>query len=152
MSPLIGVGVVVFKGCEVLLVRRAKGEKAGEWSIPGGHLEWGENLEAAARRELAEETGIRLSALGGLADVAELISRDGRGQVVVHYVLVDYWVRIGEKEASRARAMSDVSALRWQPVDRLDEVEMWEVTRRVIRRAAGLAGSPAGARRGKAGR
>ncbi|RMF67267.1 MAG: NUDIX domain-containing protein [Alphaproteobacteria bacterium] len=132
--------MVLFKGHAVLLVRRARGEKAGEWSIPGGHLEWGERLEAAARRELAEETGIRLDALGGLVDVAELIRQDRDGRVAVHYVLVDFWARVEADQARTARAMSDAAALRWQPLARLDEVPMWEVTRSVIRKAARLAG------------
>ncbi len=134
------MGVVLFKGREVLLVRRARGEKAGEWSIPGGHLEWGEALETAARRELAEETGIRLDTLGGLVDVVELIRHGPDGAVAAHYVLVDFWACVAADRARAARAMSDAAALRWQPLARLDEVPMWEVTRSVIRKAARLAG------------
>ncbi len=50
--------VVLLRGEDVLLVERATGAAAGRWSLPGGHLEPGETAEAAARRELAEETGL----------------------------------------------------------------------------------------------
>ncbi len=140
--PAVGVGVVVLNDEAVLLVKRARGEKAGEWSIPGGHLEWGEPLEAAARRELAEETGIRLDALGGLVDVVDLIRHGADGAVAVHYVLVDFWVRVSGEQARAARAMSDAAALRWQPLTRLADIPMWEATRMVIAKAARLAGVP----------
>lgn len=41
----------------VLLVERGSGEGAGLWSVPGGKVEPGESLEAAAAREVHEETG-----------------------------------------------------------------------------------------------
>ncbi len=128
----------------VLLVKRARGEKAGEWSIPGGHLEWGEPLEAAARRELAEETGIQLDAVDGLVDVVDLIRHGADGAVCVHYVLVDFWARVSEEQARAARARSDAAALRWQPLARLDDAPLWEATRAVIAKAARLAGITAG--------
>jgi 8-oxo-dGTP diphosphatase len=65
----------------VLLIERGEEPYAGWWAIPGGHVEPGETLEAAARRELLEETGIQ-------TDIVEQIGtfgdpgRDPRGWVV----------------------------------------------------------------------
>lgn len=42
----------------ILLVLRAYAPEAGRWTVPGGHVEPGETLEQAARREVAEETGL----------------------------------------------------------------------------------------------
>ena len=58
----VGVGVLVTRGgSEVLVGQRRGSHGAGDWALPGGHLEVGETWEACAARELEEETGIRLS-------------------------------------------------------------------------------------------
>ena len=57
-GPLTGVAGVVFKGDDVLLIRRGRAPAKGIWSIPGGLIEVGEGIEAALTRELDEETGV----------------------------------------------------------------------------------------------
>lgn len=57
--PKVGVGVAVMNQGKVLLGRRKGAHTAGEWSFPGGHLEFGETVEACASRELFEETGLK---------------------------------------------------------------------------------------------
>ena len=69
----MGVGAVVFKDGEVLLVRRGQEPALGSWSLPGGLVELGETLADAIRRELAEETGLTVTLLG--------ISRGGRARL-----------------------------------------------------------------------
>ena len=53
-------GFVVTRGRDVLMLRRAHPPKIGFLDIPGGFIEAGESLEGAARRELREETGLRV--------------------------------------------------------------------------------------------
>ncbi len=61
--PSVGVAIVVRDGSgRVLLGRRAVGWGAGAWCIPCGSVEWGEDVRAAAARELIEETGIHARA------------------------------------------------------------------------------------------
>lgn len=60
---------MVVRDGHVLLVLRAAGANKGLWSLPGGHLEPGETAEAAARREVFEETGLVVRTVGVLATV-----------------------------------------------------------------------------------
>ena len=61
--PRVGVAVFVLRDGRFLLGRRRGAHGAGEWALPGGHLEFGESIEACARREVAEETGLTLADL-----------------------------------------------------------------------------------------
>ncbi len=57
-APRIGVAVIVVRDGRVLLGQRLGAHGEGTWALPGGHLEFGETIEACAQRELAEETGL----------------------------------------------------------------------------------------------
>lgn len=57
-APRVGVGILVLQDGLLLLGRRRDAHGAGHWSAPGGKLEFGESIEAGARRELREETGL----------------------------------------------------------------------------------------------
>ena len=95
-------GVVCLRGDEVLLIRRGKAPRMGEWSIPGGRMEMGETVAAAALRELREETGVEAELLG-LIEVLDHISEHG------HAVLIDFAARwtagepVGGDDAMEAR-------------------------------------------------
>jgi len=58
--PRVGVGVIVLRDGRVLLGQRAGSHGAGTWALPGGHLEFGEDVADCARREVLEETGLTL--------------------------------------------------------------------------------------------
>ena len=87
--PICGVGIVVFHQQKVLLIRRGKPPRQGEWSIPGGKQKLGETLQQAARREVQEETGLKLGPLM-LVDVVDSIFKDSQGQIQYHYSLVEW--------------------------------------------------------------
>lgn len=82
--PRIGVGVMIIndKG-EVLIGQRQGSHGAGEWSFPGGHLEFGETIMETAIREAKEECNLDLSGLEliSVADERRYIETDGK-----HYV------------------------------------------------------------------
>lgn len=59
----IGVTALVLDGEKVLLGKRLQGRAADTWGFPGGHVEIGEQLAAAAARELQEETGLIVDSL-----------------------------------------------------------------------------------------
>lgn len=59
-NPTVGVAVLLVEDGKLLLVRR-RGSYSGQWCIPCGHVEWDEEVQEAAGRELFEETGIKVS-------------------------------------------------------------------------------------------
>ena len=59
-TPRVGVGVIIEKNGQVLLLKRTNVHGAGSWSTPGGHLEYGESPEECAIREVKEETGLNI--------------------------------------------------------------------------------------------
>jgi ADP-ribose pyrophosphatase YjhB (NUDIX family) len=61
-NPAVGVAVAVVKGRRILLVERGEGRYTGDWCIPCGYLEWGEDIREAAAREMLEETGLTVRA------------------------------------------------------------------------------------------
>lgn len=110
-SPLVGVGGVVIHRKRVLLIRRKREPLKGEWSIPGGLVELGEELHQAVRRELKEETGLEVEPLEIMA-VFDRIMRVPRGpaRVQYHFVIVDYACRW---KRGRISPSSDVVDARW---------------------------------------
>ena len=62
-NPIVGVGAVVLRGEKILLVKRGNEPFKGEWSIPGGKQKVSETVVEAVKREIYEETGIRIKKL-----------------------------------------------------------------------------------------
>ena len=126
--PLIGVGVVVFKDDRVLLIRRGKPPREGQWSLPGGRQRLGERVAQAAAREVAEEAGIEI-AVGGLIDVVDSITRDDSGAVEYHYTLVDV---AAEWRSGEAVAGHDAAEVVWADPGDLSPYDLWKETGRII--------------------
>lgn len=103
-------------GDDVLLRQHPEGGDrfAGRWNGVGGHVEEGEDILAAARRELREESGLEVEELR-LRGVIHETGLVGRAHLVFLFV--------GES-AGRALRPEAGSRLRWQPLDRLDELPL----------------------------
>lgn len=69
MWPRVGVGAAILRNGKLLLIRRRRAPEAGFWSLPGGKVDPFETIADAARREITEELGIRLTALSLLCVV-----------------------------------------------------------------------------------
>jgi 8-oxo-dGTP diphosphatase len=105
------VGAVIHDaGGRLLLVRRAHAPAQGRWSLPGGRVEPGETDEQALAREVAEETGLRVS-VGALVGTVE---RDGPDDVV--YVIRDHACRV---LSGTLVAGDDAAEVRWVAAEEL---------------------------------
>jgi len=132
--PIPGVGVVVLGAEEVLLIKRAKPPRQGQWSLPGGAQKLGETVFEAARREILEETGLEIEVLG-LIDVVDSITPDddekGGGKIRYHYTLIDVLaVCIGD--APGPIAGGDAEDVAWMPLEDIPGLKLWPETERII--------------------
>lgn len=136
---MVGVGVVVWRDERVLLVKRGKPPRAGQWSLPGGAQKLGETLAETARREVREETGIEIE-LGEIIATLDLIDRDDAGRVRHHYTLVDFAAEGLEADLC---AGDDAADARWFTRTDIDRLDLWSETLRIIELAADKRDQPA---------
>jgi 8-oxo-dGTP diphosphatase len=135
--PRLGASAAIFRNGTVLLGERGKGALAGMWSLPGGHVEPGEQVAGAARREVFEETGVVAEILG-LVDLHEVIRRESPGgEVSWHYVIA---VHYGLWRNGEPMPASDCRATRFVALDALHSVPLTEGAETIIRRAHRLLG------------
>ncbi len=115
-TPLLAVDcVVVDPGRGVLMVRRKNPPYKGYLALPGGFVEIGETVEQAARRELAEETGLEATKLS-LVGVYSKPDRDPRG----HTCSIAFLATVEAK--AEPRAGDDAEAVAW--IKNIDDVEI----------------------------
>ena len=131
---MVGVGGVVIEQGRALLIRRGGEPLKGQWSIPGGTLETGETMEEGTRREMEEETGLRVRVVE-LIEVFERIFREpgeSTGRPRYHFVILDYLcVRI----AGEARAGSDVTDVAWVAESDLGAYHLTPTATRILKKA-----------------
>ena len=129
--PYVGVGVIVFRDQEVLLIKRNKEPNKGQWSIPGGKQIIGETVADAAKRELLEETRVKVDQLL-LVDVVDKIIPDVEGKIKYHYTLVDY---MGQWLSGETRPGDDAQEVRWVCLNEIDSFSLLEETINIIHKA-----------------
>jgi ADP-ribose pyrophosphatase YjhB (NUDIX family) len=128
--PIVAVGAIVVKDGRVLLARRGKEPSYGLWSVPGGAVRVGEDLKAAAQREIREELGIEVE-LTDVIEVLERVTRDAEGRIQYHYVIVDYLARwAGGQPTPSPEALE----ARWIAPEDFPQYEMTRGTAEVIYR------------------
>lgn len=85
----IGIGVFIFKNGKFLMGKRMGSHGEGSWSIPGGHLEFGESFADTAKREVLEETGLIIKNIRFGAVTNDIFLEDDKHYVTI-WMLSDY--------------------------------------------------------------
>ncbi|AWJ94876.1 phosphohydrolase (plasmid) [Azospirillum baldaniorum] len=130
--PWVGVGAVVWRGDRVLLIRRGRPPRMGQWSLPGGAQSVGETVFETAVREVLEETGLHVVPTE-VVTVVDAMTLDDTGVVQYHYTIVEVAAESPEGEAVCA---DDALEARWVTIDEAAELTEWDETERVIRLSA----------------
>ncbi|MBZ5491113.1 MAG: NUDIX hydrolase [Acidobacteriia bacterium] len=129
--PIVGVGAVIIHLDRVLLVKRGNPPLLGEWSLPGGVVELGETLRAAAEREALEETGLIVKA-GEVLEVLDRIIPGKDGAPQYHYVLIDFLCVV---KGGDLRAGGDAADVAWTSESELGKYKLEKSAIEVIRKA-----------------
>ena len=111
----VGVGVFIIRNGKILMGKRKNAHGDGTWSIPGGHLEYGESFEQTAKREVAEETGLHVTNIrfGGLTN--DVFSAENKHYVTI-WMLSDY--TSGEEQIMEP---DKFIAMSWHSLDALPQ-------------------------------
>jgi 8-oxo-dGTP diphosphatase len=126
--PRLGASVVLWHDGAVLLVRRKTGPYADKWSLPGGHVTFGERMAEAAKRELREETGIDAS-IGRPVGIFEIVMDEPRP---AHFVLMAF---SAQYQSGEAVAADDAADVRWVREDELGSLDITPQSRDAIARS-----------------
>ena len=112
LRPHLGVGAIAVRDGRLLMVRRGREPGRGLWSLPGGHVEGGEYLSDALRREVKEETGLAVT-VEGLVGIFEVLGEH-------HLVVLDFAVEVtGDPVPSPG---ADADEARWVELDAVGEL------------------------------
>jgi ADP-ribose pyrophosphatase YjhB (NUDIX family) len=114
--PVAAAIAVVMHARDVVLVQRRNPPDAGLWGYPGGRIEPGETIFAAALRELQEETGL-VGCARRLLTPFDVFHRDDDGQLLGHFILLPVlcgWV------SGSPQAASDALDAGWFDIDGLE--------------------------------
>jgi 8-oxo-dGTP diphosphatase len=109
--PKVGIGVMIMRDNKILLGLRKGSHGEGEWSFPGGHLEWGETVFQTAIRETMEEVGLDVNNLKliSVADEVRYIDSDDK-----HYLNVAV---LAESDSGEPKLMEPDKCERWEWFD-----------------------------------
>ncbi len=114
--PSVGVAALIWKDGKILLYERAGSHGHGTWSIPGGHLEYGESWEECIRREVMEEVGVALKNVRYLATTNDIFAGDSK-----HYISIWMEADLPDGEEPRSMEPEKVIRLTWSDLKHLPE-------------------------------
>ncbi len=130
-APVAAVSVSVYRGDEVLLIKRAKPPLHRQWTPPGGVINWRERAVEAAKREVLEEAGVVCEPFA-VIDVLDWVLKES---IETHHVLICYAARWISGDPA---ANSDAEAAAFYKLDDVEKVLRIPEIVGVIRAGAAL--------------
>ena len=127
-KPLIAVGVLVIDEDKALIIKRGEEPNKFLWSIPGGLVEIGEELEEAAIREIKEEMGIDVK-IEKVIGIFNCINRN-KNEIKYHYVIIDY---IAKEFTGSIKTNKEILDFKWVKFNELHNYELTNTTRELFR-------------------
>ena len=126
--PLVGVGAIILRNDQVLLVQRGSEPSYGKWSVPGGLVELGESLQEAIMREVKEEVGLEVK-VRDLVVALDRVIPDRDGRIEYHYILLDFLCECNTGEPAPA---SDVLDCAFVPIRSLPQYDLTRGTEKAV--------------------
>ena len=121
VNPIVGVGTVILRNDEVLIIQRASEPDKGLWSVPGGKVDYGEPCKVAAIREVKEETNLDIDDKDiKLVDIVNKVIKDEEGKIKFHFVIVDY---VTHKFKGNVTPSDDALQAKWVKYSDLNKYE-----------------------------
>ena len=104
--PKVGVGIIVIKDGKVLLGKRKNAHGEGAWCFPGGHLEFKETWEDCARREVAEETDLKIKNINLGTVTNDIFEKEDK-----HYITL---IMVSDYDSGEVKLMEPEKSERWE--------------------------------------
>ena len=127
MKIKVATGVAIYHAGRVLLIRKRRGPyKLSKWCVPGGKLDVNETLEACAKREVLEETNIRVKNLKKAPFGEDVTMSKGR---MTHFVFANF---TADYSGGNSRPIDDAIEVKWLERKQLTELELSKPTRELF--------------------
>lgn len=120
--PFLAVSAAIIRDGRVLIVRRASTPMLGLYTLPGGVVEAGETLDEAVRREIEEETALKIEPVA-LAGYRDAIFRDQENRVERHFVIMAFAARLVSGEV---KLNAELGAFDWLKPEDLKSLKTTE--------------------------
>ncbi len=131
--PIVTVGALIQDPIgRVLMIRTRKWSDL--WGIPGGKIEWGESSETALRREILEETGLRIQDIRFVMVQDSLFSREFYREA--HFVLLNYICRVDAAQSMEVQLNAEAQEYRWMDWERVWDLPLNQPTQALLRTVA----------------
>lgn len=131
-----GVYSIVIDGGSILLVHKTRGPYSGKLDLPGGRLQFGEDIKEALLREVMEETHVKLLDIQPFENFSMVVTyKKNKKKVTLHHIgMVYYAVSFDRSEYKKDVSLEDVKSAEWIDFDDIDENKLSDMAYLVLKK------------------